>query len=320
MNMRTKTIDIAKKSGVSVTTVSRYFNHPELLSQKTIRKIEVAIREMNYSQDPLAKAMVTGNSDLIGVLVPDLMHPFSIEFLSELERYGKTKGLHLLVNTSSNTAAEEKKLMKQMGAYRVRGVILLSHTLADDELSHLGVPVIAVERGGIDVKQINSDYYSNGMLAGQLLLNGGCDIFVSLSCGGNEKAAECKRIFGLEQAVKGYPCEKIVWNMQKDLHMGNVVKRLTEMSIGHKPGVFCANTSIAAIVTEECRKSGLKFPTQLELVGCGKASENSDITSILPDPSLMAQLAIEALNDPLACERVVPVHVVHGTTTSGTEV
>ena len=186
--------------------------------------------------------------------------------------------------------------------------------------SSSGVPVIAVERGGIDVKQINSDYYSNGMLAGQLLLNGGCDIFVSLSCGGNEKAAECKRIFGLEQAVKGYPCEKIVWNMQKDLHMGNVVKRLTEMSIGHKPGVFCANTSIAAIVTEECRKSGLKFPTQLELVGCGRTSENSDITSILPDPSLMAQLAIEALNDPLACERVVPVHVVHGTTTSGTEV
>lgn len=51
MNRKIKTIDIAKKSGVSVTTVSRYFNHPELLSEKTIQKIEYAIRETDYSQD-----------------------------------------------------------------------------------------------------------------------------------------------------------------------------------------------------------------------------------------------------------------------------
>ena len=70
MNRKIKTIDIAKKSGVSVTTVSRYFNHPELLSEKTIQKIEYAIRETDYSQDPLAKAMVTGNSDLVGVILP----------------------------------------------------------------------------------------------------------------------------------------------------------------------------------------------------------------------------------------------------------
>lgn len=67
---KVKITDIAERSGVSLTTVSRYFNHPELLSQETQDKIKAAIKELNYQQDNLARILVTGESNLVGVIFP----------------------------------------------------------------------------------------------------------------------------------------------------------------------------------------------------------------------------------------------------------
>ena len=62
---KVKITDIAERSGVSMTTVSRYFNHPELISQTTQDKIKTAIKELNYQQDNLARILVTGESNLV---------------------------------------------------------------------------------------------------------------------------------------------------------------------------------------------------------------------------------------------------------------
>ena len=55
---KVKITDIAERSGVSLTTVSRYFNHPELLSKETQDKIQSAIKELNYQQDNLSNRSI----------------------------------------------------------------------------------------------------------------------------------------------------------------------------------------------------------------------------------------------------------------------
>ena len=62
---------------------SRYFNHPELLSQKTQTKIEDAIQKLNYKQDHLARILVTGESNLVGVIFPHLHSSFYTELLNQ---------------------------------------------------------------------------------------------------------------------------------------------------------------------------------------------------------------------------------------------
>ena len=89
---KVKITDIAERSGVSLTTVSRYFNHPELLSQETQNKIKTAIQELNYQQDNLARILVTGESNLVGVIFPHLHLSFYTELLNQLVKYGKEKG------------------------------------------------------------------------------------------------------------------------------------------------------------------------------------------------------------------------------------
>ena len=80
---KVKITDIAERSGVSMTTVSRYFNHPELISQTTQDKIKTAIKELNYQQDNLARILVTGESNLVG-LFPPLHLSFYTELLNQL--------------------------------------------------------------------------------------------------------------------------------------------------------------------------------------------------------------------------------------------
>ena len=76
--------DLAEASNVSMVTISRYFNKPEMVSESTRKRIETAIGEMGYTQDALARMLATGKSNLIGVIFPHLHSGFYTEFLNEL--------------------------------------------------------------------------------------------------------------------------------------------------------------------------------------------------------------------------------------------
>lgn len=302
MNMKIKTIDIAKKSGVSVSTVSRYFNHPELLSEKTIEKIERAIKETDYSQDPLAKAMITGNSDLVGVILPKLEQPFFTEFLSKLEWYSRKKNMHLIVHISNETAEMEKHLIKQLCHYRVKGIILMSQLLPAEELKQVCVPLIAIGHESNQIKRLNSDYFSGGWQAGQTMIENGCEAFSCLA----EDFEKWKLILGFEQSVKGYPYVHIE-NAEKLLQLA---KDFPERKIG----VLCVGQTVIQKVLAVCREQKIEIPSRIEVVGYG--GTGGQVTTIEQDIPLMAQLALEALNNRLVCESLVPVHIVHRATTS----
>ncbi len=138
---KVKITDIAERSGVSLTTVSRYFNHPELLSQETQDKIKAAIKELNYQQDNLARILVTGESNLVGVIFPHLHLSFYTELLNQLIKYGKEKGYNLIVYTSNDSREEELQLIQNLISYRIKGLILLSHLLSAEDIEKLPVPV-----------------------------------------------------------------------------------------------------------------------------------------------------------------------------------
>ena len=135
---KVKITDIAERSGVSLTTVSRYFNHPELLSQETQDKIKAAIKELNYQQDNLARILVTGESNLVGVIFPHLHLSFYTELLNQLIKYGKEKGYNLIVYTSNDSREEELQLIQNLISYRIKGLILLSHLLSAEDIARTG--------------------------------------------------------------------------------------------------------------------------------------------------------------------------------------
>ena len=226
---KVKITDIAQKSGVSLTTVSRYFNHPELLSPETQNKIKEAIKDLNYSQNNLARILVTGQSNLVGVIFPHLHLSFYTELLNQLVKYGKEKGYSFIIYTSNNSKEEEMHLIQNLISYRIKSLILLSHLLSPQEIEALPVPVISIERAGGNFKQINNDNFTGGKLAADLLIRNGCEVFIHINNDFREDWPSFKRILGFEYEVRNLPYERFIQTDLTDPYMPSATKAMEDL-------------------------------------------------------------------------------------------
>ncbi len=324
---KVKITDIAEHSGVSLTTVSRYFNHPELLSQETQNKIRLAIKELNYQQDNLARILVTGESNLVGVIFPHLHLSFYSELLNQLVECGKERGYNLIVYTSNHSKEEELQLIQNLISYRIKGLILLSHLLPAQDIERLPVPVISIERAGGNFRQINNDNFTGGKLAANMLKKNGCEVFIHINNDFVEDFPSFKRILGFEYVVRDMCYERFIEKDLTDPYMPKAAKsmeKLVQNIITKYPrkkiGVFCSNDDIASLFERQCIKMGIDIPNTIELIGYDNSPISNyaiyPITSIDQNIPLMAQIAVQSLEDYIPYESMVPATLMEKETTS----
>lgn len=317
---------IAEKSGVSLTTVSRYFNKPELLSQKAKDKIQAVIQELNYSQDNVARILVTGKSNLVGVIFPQLHLSFYTELLNQLIQFGEEKDYSFIVYTSRDTKEEELNVIDMLKSYRVKGIILLSHILDSEDIEKLDVPIISIERAGGDFCQINNDNYTGGKLAGEKLMADGCEVLIHINNGYYEDWPSFKRIVGFEFSVKDTLHETIIREELTDPYsegasttMSAVLDNLLEKYPNKKIGVFCSNDDIANMLQRDCIRKRVRIPEDLEIIGYDNSpvSDNAiyPITSIDQNIPLMAEIAVNSLDTYIPHENVVAAKLIEKGTT-----
>ena len=324
---RLKLEDIAKYANVSVTTVSRYFNKPEKLAKTTINKIDEALKTLDYTRDNFAKILSTGESNLIGIILPNLQLSFYSEFLYCAINYCKEKDYNIIVYTSDTSAEEEKLLISSLLSYRIRGLILLSHMLSPKEIEQIKVPVVTIERTGGNYKQINSDNFTGGRLAGAALIRNKCDVFVHINNGLHIEWPSYKRIIGFELAIENRTYEKIINEDLSDTFssialekMNYIVQKLVEKHHGKKIGIFCSNDNIANLLQKVCIRKNIKIPAHVEIIGYDNApiSDMSiyPISSIEQNIQLMAKIAVDSVDNYDMFESVVPAKLINKDTTS----
>lgn len=318
--------EIAEKSGVSLTTVSRYFNKPELLSEQTKDKIHSTIQELNYNQDSVARILATGKSNLVGIIFPQLHLSFYTELLNQLIQYGEEKGYSFIVYTSKHTKKAELEMIDKLKSYRVKGIILLSHILNPEEVEQLEVPIISIERAGGKYCQINSDNYTGGKLAGEKLIEDGCEVLIHINNGYYEDWPSFKRIVGFEFAAKNMPQETMISEDLTDPYseissntMSSIVNHLLEKYPNKKLGFFCSNDNIANMLQTDCIRKDIKIPEKIEIIGYDNSPVSDQaiypITSIDQNIPLMAKIAINSLETYIPHENVVPATLITKSTT-----
>src|SRR5690606_26731085 len=116
--------DVAERVGVSVTTVSRVLNNRGYLSENLKRRVYEAMRELNYQPNELARSLLRKKSNIIGLIIPDITHPFFGEIARYVEYYAyKNKYKILLCNTQLNRSKEQEYL-NMLKASQVDGIIM----------------------------------------------------------------------------------------------------------------------------------------------------------------------------------------------------
>lgn len=141
--------DVARKAGVSTSTVSRALSGRVFVEPDTKEKVNKAAKELNYRPNPLAKGLKNGRTEMLGVILPDISNTYFSILVKCIEKYATEKGYSiLLVNT--NEDVEQEKLAVQL--LRERYIDGLAIIPACSEMEHLheleqeDIPYVLVNR------------------------------------------------------------------------------------------------------------------------------------------------------------------------------
>jgi len=286
MNVRLK--DIAKELGVSVVTVSRALRDRPDIADKTKARILARVKELNYRPNLTARSLVTGRSSLIGLVVPDLIHPFFGEIAKGLSAALREQGYYVIVASSESDSTLEQDEIEHMLAHHLDCLVVAS--CQDDagalhRIREAGVPLVLIDRKyrGFDSNFVGVNDFRVGEIATEHLIQQGCRRIAHIR--GPESSVGNSRIEGYRETLRrhGMPVsdEHIVsYGYASDTDGETRGRRAMDAILALKPrpdGLFCFNDTLAVGAMFRAIEAGLHIPRDLAIVGCGNFHYSSKL-------------------------------------------
>jgi DNA-binding LacI/PurR family transcriptional regulator len=143
---RVTILDVAALAGVNAATVSRTLNRPEMVAAATRQRVEEAVSELGFVPNRAARGLITGRTDNIAVIVPDITNPHFSSLVRSIERTAREVGLQVILVDTGEHPDEEVRAVRSL-AKDVDGYLVLSPRRLHLELDALGSkPVVFVNR------------------------------------------------------------------------------------------------------------------------------------------------------------------------------
>src|SRR5437773_7145633 len=202
--MSTRMKDIARDLGVSVITVSKVLrNHPDV-GDETRERVLARVKELDYSPNLAARSLVTGRTYLVGLVVPDLLHPFFAEIAKSLSETLRGSGYYLIVSSSEEDADIEELEINQLLARRLDMLIIASCRSTVDlffRIEKQKTPYVLIDRSlpGLAANFVGVDDEAVGRLATSHLINIGCRRIAHIR--GPETSPGIHRMEGYKRAL-----------------------------------------------------------------------------------------------------------------------
>jgi LacI family transcriptional regulator len=117
--------DVARMAGVSPATVSNVLTGRKPVSAKLAKKVEAAVKALDYRADPLASMLRSGEAKIVAVIVPDLDNPFFTSVVSAVEKCLGKDSYEVIVASSHGEDSMERSRLKAILAWRPAGLIVI---------------------------------------------------------------------------------------------------------------------------------------------------------------------------------------------------
>jgi LacI family transcriptional regulator len=155
--------DVAALAGVSTTTVSYALNRPDRVTDEMRLRVQEAVRSLNYRPDGAARALRTGRSHLVSLIVPDVANHFYAAMARGVADTVKPRGLHVVVGSTDAEAAEEIYFLEESVLQRAAGIIVVPFRLTADTVQSVAgrdMPIVLVS-GEIGAVEMASIYHND---------------------------------------------------------------------------------------------------------------------------------------------------------------
>ena len=303
--MRKKNItfsDIAKYTGFSKTTISRYFNNPDSLTLENQQIIADALEKLNYKENKVARILANGKTEFIGVIIPNLYMHYYSEVLNQILKTYETFGYKFLVFTGDDQETNERKYIQELLSYKIEGMIILSHTIPSRELASYNIPIVTIER-----EDVNTDNYMGGAQATSLLAKIGADVLIHINAEFSSQIPSYGRIKGFTDICKEYqiPHELILTDTGHSYEetsqiLKNLIDDIDIRYTGKTKGIFLPNDTFANIVLHHLIRRYGKLPDDYKLIGFDDSPVSREaivpISTVGQQIDKIASAAMEILN------------------------
>jgi len=341
--------DVARKAGVSHTTVSNVINNVPKVSQETRQRVLEAMKELNYEPSIAARSLGGRRSYLVGYMVPAITNEFFMNVARGAERVLYREDTSLFLCDTGLAASRETDYLRRLVRHRVDGIIV--NYVADKKTIHnairAGIPVVAVESpvGEPKISLVEVDNAGAAMLAVEHLVSLGHHEIAVMAID-FESDVNRERLRGFQNAQKVYDLRQrpeLLMPLAPLLRENGYFDQ-TSTSIAASPvaahrefaqivdgllklpepptALFCFDYQTAVLAVRALVQLGLTPGKQVSVVGFDAPNSICvpRITSVIQPAGEMGALAAELLLERIADQRAKPrsvrlsAQLVHGDT------
>ncbi|AJT42505.1 LacI family DNA-binding transcriptional regulator [Psychromicrobium lacuslunae] len=290
--------DVAAAAGVATSTVSRALSNPDRVNARTRALVERVAAELNYVPSSQARALSSGRTGAVAVLVPDATNPFYFDIIRGSQHQLKAAGYtQLLVDTEESSEVEAEALTKLRQS--CDGVVLAASRLSDEQILELSrqKPIVTINRGVPEVPTVIIDTPQSVSQALEHLLSLGHQ-HVAYLAGPLGSWSNARRLIAFEEQAS-----RLSMRITK---LGPFAPKTTSGAAAadaalHSGATACVafNDLIAIGMLQRFSSRGIRVPEDISVIGCddifGADFCNPPLTTITAPIEQAGRVAISML-------------------------
>jgi DNA-binding LacI/PurR family transcriptional regulator len=299
-------LDVARRAGVSHSTVSRVLGGAVRPRAATADAVERAVRDLGYRANPVARSMRTGSTAAIGLIVDNLLDPVFPTILRAVEESAAAAGYWIVLGTAIRGPAQAAAEIEAMIGRRVDGLIIACSWPAEPLLpavATLPLPVVVTNTDGpgVGIPQIGSDNEGGARLAAEHLLGLG---HRSVAWVGGSPAApfDEARVRGLRASWAEAGLDPALIRVvpgDGSVASGRHAAASVVGDPGHISAIVCYNDLTAIGVLSGLRAAGVRVPDDMSVLGFDDIAESAwtdpPLTTVTQQTAAMGRLAVDRL-------------------------
>ncbi len=258
--------DVAKLAGLSVATVSRGINGSGYVSRESQKKIDAAVKELNFTPNEVARSLYQKKSKLIGLLLPDISNPFFPLIAKGVEVYFSEKGYQVILGSVQENLEKSKQYFQAFQQNNIAGILSAVGSTSGLDVN---CPIVFLDRVDDAVEYaVYSDDWQGGEIAAKEILKGNPQMLVVIGVPDSLHQRAKKRQLSAESILKkiAQPYHVIV---SKSYLLEDA--RATAKELFQKyplvDSIIAASDVHAIAILQEAYQRGYKVPDELQIIG-----------------------------------------------------
>lgn len=280
--------EVAKRAGVSISTVSNVLNKSKYVSPELRKRVEEAVEALSYEVDPIARSMKKNRTGTIGVITEDICGVFYPYIVRGINSVAAQKGYQIIICDTQSAYGDkgamqrEEEIFRKLIASRVDGIIFATMVPDKEKKKYFEriqemasknkkIPLVSLERdlSSVGIDSVYFEGYANAKKAVQHLIDCGCKKICHIT-GASELEIAQVRIRGYQDcmAENGLTVDEDMMVQGDYSHQsGYKATKILLEQVPDMDGIFCANDQIAIGAMRTLKEYGKRIPEDVKLMG-----------------------------------------------------